>query len=204
MTVEAVIWDLGGVLVRTTDPAWRERWERRLGLGPGGLSQLVFEGARGWDAQLGRTTVDQVWKSVGEQFNLSERDLRQLKRDFWRGDELNTPLLEFIRDHRERVRMGLLSNAWRSTRKYLEQESKIAGLFEAIIISAEHGITKPDPEIYRLAVRSLGVEAPQAVFVDDLEGNVVGARSAGLQAIHFRGTEQTLIELRSLLGEAPA
>lgn len=202
MTVEAIIWDLGGVLVRTTDPSWRERWESRLELGPGGLSQLVFEGAHGWEAQHGRTTAEQVWKSVGQQFDLSERDLRQLKQDFWRGDELNKTLLAFIGDQRARVQMGLLSNAWRSLREYLEAEWQIANLFDAIIISAEHGITKPDPQIYRLAVRSLGVEAPQAVFVDDLEVNVEGARSEGLRAIHFRDTDQTLRELRGLLGEA--
>lgn len=203
MTVEAIIWDLGGVLVRTIDPSYRERWESRLGLGPGGLSQLVFEGAHGWEAQHGRTTVEQVWKSVGQQFDLSERALRQLKRDFWRGDELNSTLLAFIGEQRARVKMGLLSNAWRSLREYLEAKWEIANLFDAIIISAEHGITKPDPEIYRLAVRSLGVEAQQAVFVDDLEVNVEGARSEELLAIHFQDTDQTLSELRSLLGEAP-
>lgn len=200
VTVQAIIWDLGGVLVRTTDQSWRESWERRLGLGPGGLAQQVFEGPQGWEAQLGRATVARVWESLAERFQLSDPQIRQLQSDFWRGDELNMALLDYIRNKRGRVKMGLLSNAWKSLRQYLEDEWKIAALFDAIIISAEHGICKPDPGIYRLAVKSLEVDPSRAVFVDDMAENVAAARTQGLQAIRYRTNEQTLAALQDALG----
>lgn len=199
MTVEAILWDLGGVLVRTTDRSLRERWESRLGLSPGELSRLVFEGPLGWEAQHGRATVDQVWASVGQRFDLSDQDLRQLKQDFWRGDQLNTRLLAYIRSNPAGLKMGLLSNAWPSLRGLLEREWGLAELFDAILISAEVGVTKPDRRIYRAALEALEAAPGRTLLVDDMPANVAGARAVGMQALQFYSTAQILNAIEAAL-----
>ncbi len=67
------------------------------------------------------------------------------------------------------------------------------------MISAEEGVLKPDPRIYHLALNRLGVAPSETIFIDDFKENVVGALDIGMQAIHFRTTEQVTSELRALL-----
>jgi putative hydrolase of the HAD superfamily len=68
-----------------------------------------------------------------------------------------------------------------------------------MIISAEVGLGKPDPRIYHLAVEQLGVKAEQAVFLDDMQRNIVGAKQVGMLGIHFRNPQQVRFELEQLL-----
>jgi putative hydrolase of the HAD superfamily len=73
-------------------------------------------------------------------------------------------------------------------------------LFDVVIDSSEVGMRKPNPAIYHLALEQLGgVPAAEAVFIDDSPGNVVGARNAGLQGIHFEDAAQAIAELDALL-----
>jgi HAD superfamily hydrolase (TIGR01509 family) len=59
-----------------------------------------------------------------------------------------------------------------------------------VLVSAEEGVAKPDPELYLRACHRLGVAPACAGFVDDREENVVGARSAGLHAEVFVSAHQ--------------
>lgn len=61
----------------------------------------------------------------------------------------------------------------------------IDALFDVVIDSSAVGVRKPNPAIYHLALAELGDIAPErAVFLDDHEGNIAGARAVGLHAIH--------------------
>jgi putative hydrolase of the HAD superfamily len=60
----------------------------------------------------------------------------------------------------------------------------VDALFDVVIDSSAVGMRKPDPAIYRLALQELGGVVPErAVFLDDHEGNIAGARAVGLHAV---------------------
>ena len=63
---------------------------------------------------------------------------------------------------------------------------RLSDLFDDVVVSAEVGLAKPDPEVFRLAARRLGVPPEACVFVDDWEVNVAAAREVGMAAVHFR------------------
>lgn len=197
--IRAVVWDLGGVILRTMDWSLRSQWEDRLGLPRMQLTRLVFESDASRRASLGQATDDDVWQSVADALNLDPPTRDQLRRDYFARDQIDATLMEFIRGLRRRVRVGMITNAWPDIRRYLVSEFKIADAFDPLIVSAEVGIAKPDPRIYRLALEQLGVEPAQAVFVDDFEDNVAGARWVGMQAVHFTSTPQAIAALRALL-----
>ena len=75
------------------------------------------------------------------------------------------------------VRTGLISNSW-GLGIYDRLDS--TELFDAVVISGEVGLHKPQPEIYLLACERLGVEPAAAVFVDDLRENCAGAEAVGM------------------------
>jgi putative hydrolase of the HAD superfamily len=58
-------------------------------------------------------------------------------------------------------------------------------LFDAVVISAEIGLMKPDPAAYQAVLERLGVAPQQAIFVDDFPANVDGARAVGMEAVRF-------------------
>ncbi len=197
--VRAVLWDLGGVILRTMDWGPRSRWEERLGLPHMQLTRLVFESDASRRATLGQASDDDVWDSVAEALQLDPVTRDQLRREYFAHDKIDTALMEFIRGLRRHVRVGMITNAWPGVRRYLETEFQIADAFDPLIVSAEVGIAKPDPRIYQLALERIGVDASAAVFVDDFEANVIGARWAGMQAVQFSSTPQAIAAVRGLL-----
>lgn len=92
---------------------------------------------------------------------------------------------------------GLISNSWGRT---IYDEALMEELFDAVVISGDVGMHKPQPEIYLLACEQLEVEPADAVFVDDLRENCEGAEAVGIAAILHRETAETVARLERLLG----
>jgi epoxide hydrolase-like predicted phosphatase len=78
-------------------------------------------------------------------------------------------------------------------------EQKLDDVFDAMTISAETGVAKPDALIYRMALDKLGVQPAEAVFVDDMPTNIDAAKALGMHGILFKNTEQTIADIKSLL-----
>jgi putative hydrolase of the HAD superfamily len=95
------------------------------------------------------------------------------------------------------LRTALLSNSWGSD-DYPRQ--LFPELFDAVVISAEVGMRKPEERIFRLAARLLDLEPAQCVFIDDIEANVLAAEAVGLVGVHHRESGPTMRRLSELLG----
>ncbi|MFF9850708.1 HAD family hydrolase [Streptomyces litmocidini] len=76
------------------------------------------------------------------------------------------------------VRVALLSNSWGNT----YPRERLDALLDPVVVSGEVGLRKPAAPIYELTLARLGVAAGNAVFVDDAEPNVLGARAVGMRA----------------------
>ena len=108
------------------------------------------------------------------------------------------PMIEALRNARGHgLRTGLLSNSW-GTHRY--PRHLFGELFDAVVISGEEGMRKPDAPIYELAIGRMELPAHEIVFVDDLDRNLEPARELGLLTIHHRDTDETLAELERLTG----
>jgi putative hydrolase of the HAD superfamily len=201
LRIKAVIWDLGGVLVRTEDRSPREQWEQRLGLRIGELDTLVFAGEVGRSAALGKAQADDIWRALGERLNLDEEQISTLERDFWAGDQVDQQLIDKTRALRPTRKTALLSNAWPDLRHALEETWGIADAFDEIIISAEIGFAKPDPRIYRLALERLALKPEEVVFIDDFKHNIEAAEKMGLNTIHFTNALEVLSQLEDMLDD---
>lgn len=89
-------------------------------------------------------------------------------------------MLALVRDLRAAgVSTGLLSNSWGNTYPPDVRD----GLFDAVVISGEVGLRKPDPRIFAYVLDALGVAASEAAFVDDVRPHVEAALDLGLHAV---------------------
>ena len=95
------------------------------------------------------------------------------------------------------IRTGLLSNSWGVDRY---DRSQFPRFFDAVVISGEEGVRKPDREIYDIALGRMALPAEQIVFVDDLPGNLKPARDLGMATLHHTSAEQSVPELERLFG----
>jgi putative hydrolase of the HAD superfamily len=93
------------------------------------------------------------------------------------------------------IRTGLISNSW-GTGRY--DYAALQELFDAIVISGQVGLYKPQPEIYELGAQRVGVSPSECVFVDDLRENCEAADEVGMTSVIHRGPQATLLELERL------
>jgi epoxide hydrolase-like predicted phosphatase len=123
----------------------------------------------------------------------------EFREQFFGGDELDAELLAYIGRLHRAYKTGIISNAMNGTRALIEGPWAMAPLFDAIVLSGEAGVMKPDPRIYQLALVRLEVQPEQAVFIDDFQHNIDGARAVGMHGIRFRSPVQVIAELEALL-----
>jgi glucose-1-phosphatase len=202
MSIKAVIFDLGGVIVRTETQQPRQDLAQLLSLPPEQLYHLIFDYPTAIQATLGQVASQDHWEAVQEVLKISPEQMLEVQKSFFAGDVLDKDLVDYIRSLRPRYTTALLSNAWDSLRPLLAQEWKIEDAFDEIVISAEVGIAKPDPRIYHLILERLGVQAQEAVFVDDFAHNLEAAAQVGLHTVLFKTRPQAVAELQALLQES--
>jgi epoxide hydrolase-like predicted phosphatase len=199
MTVQAVIFDVGGVLIRTQDRTAKRKWEARLGLPEMGLAQIVFGSEMSAKATIGQATTAQVWQAVAATLSLDEEQMHELEHDFWLGEQLDAELVQFVRGLRPQYKVGILSNAWPDARQALTQKFGLDDAVDVMVLSAEVGCAKPDARIYRITLERLGVLPQQAVFVDDAAENVRAAQALGMGGVQFQDTAQTIAKVKRYL-----
>ena len=199
MTIKAILFDLGGVLLRTTDFTPRENLAASLGLSRIELEELIFGGESGDQAQRGEITVQQHWANLAAKLHYSKKELNNLVEEFFAKEELDDGLLDYVRELHKSYKTGLLSNAFDDLRQIISERWHFEDAFDDIVISAEVGLVKPDARIFLLAAEQLGVDTHQAIFVDDLKRNIEGAKRVGLIGIHFQNPLQVRQELNKLL-----
>jgi putative hydrolase of the HAD superfamily len=99
-----------------------------------------------------------------------------------------------LRAHGAGLRTALLSNSWGNQYPREGWDE----MFDAVVISGEVGMRKPDPEIFRHTLDLLGLTAPESVFVDDLPANVEAAAALGIVGVHHRSYAETAAALEAL------
>jgi epoxide hydrolase-like predicted phosphatase len=198
MSIKAVFFDLGGVIVRTEFQAPRQQLAERLGMEYDDLSKIVFDSESGIRAAVGEITSADHWAFVVKRLKRPAAELSVIREEFFAGDIVDRTLVEYIRSLRGKYKIGLISNAWSDLRDFVMRE-KFDDAFDKMIISAEVGAMKPEPKIFQIALEQFGVKPKEAVFVDDFYINIEGCEKVGIKGIHFKDAESTLQQLKKLL-----
>jgi putative hydrolase of the HAD superfamily len=199
LPIQGVIFDYGRVLAWTQNQEPRAAWERRLGLAPGALTRAVHNEHSWIAAQRGTITIDAHWQEVSMALRLTPADTTALRAAFYAGDVLNVELVACIDRLRARdLRVGLLSNFSADLRAMLGQQDLLRR-FDALAISAEIGIMKPEAAAYQAVLAMLQMEAHTCVFIDDVPANIAAAQAVGLHGILFEDNPSCLAALTRLL-----
>jgi epoxide hydrolase-like predicted phosphatase len=190
----ALLLDFGGVM---TTPVWDSFADfcRANGLEEGAVKRLFREdpGALADLRQLETGTLKEAEFEVRFDRRLGLDDATDLIDSLFRGMLPEESMIAAVRAARASgVKTGLVSNSW-STTHY--DRDLLSELFDTVVISAEVGLHKPQPEIYRLAAERLEEPPTSCVFVDDLRENCEGAEAIGMTAILHRDPGATVARI---------
>src|SRR5262245_8571470 len=180
MTIRAVLFDMGGVIVRTEYQAPRQHLAERLGMEYDDLVKIVFDSDSGYQASIGVITADEHWSSVLKRLKRPASEMEAIRHEFFAGDIIDRKLIDFLRSLRGKYKTGIISNAWGDLREYIVRE-KFDDAFDHMIISAEVGVVKPEAKIYQIALEQVGVKPKEIVFVDDFAVNIEGCETVGIK-----------------------
>jgi putative hydrolase of the HAD superfamily len=97
-----------------------------------------------------------------------------------------------------RYRLALLSNTDPVHVAYMTASYDFLSFFPTRIYSCSVGVSKPNPLIYREALRAAKVRAEEAVYIDDIPAYVEAARHLGMAGIPFQSPQQLDLDLRAL------
>lgn len=205
-TYRAVIFDLGGVVMGSPMPAIAA-YERERGLAIGSLNRLIgATGAEGAWSRLerGLLPLEQFYPEF-------ERDCaaagypgvsaRELMARMAERSGARPQMLEALRRIRAAgLRTAALTNNWKRSEDGDTGAGEFRAHFDAFVESARVGLQKPDPRIYQLVCRELGVAPAEAVFLDDIGRNLKAARALGMATIRVSEPDPALRELEGLIG----
>lgn len=113
------------------------------------------------------------------------------------GSALDEVMLDLFRKlHASGVPTGLLSNSWGGD----YPRHMFPGMFDAVVISSEVGMRKPEPQIFLHAAELLGLPPQECVFIDDIEANITAAEQVGFTGVLHVQADATCGLLADLLG----
>jgi putative hydrolase of the HAD superfamily len=197
MDLQAVIFDYGEVLSGPPDP----EAHRRL-LAISGISEEPFEKAYwahrlDYDADIlnGQTYWQTVARDTGVDFTAQQiAELLEADARMW--GNLNPAMIAWIpRIKAAGFRLGILSNMGLGVLEHLRPRFSWLDQFDQLTWSCDLGVVKPDPAIYLHTIKKLNVKPEQALFIDNLQKNIVGAEAVGLNAALFVNVEQLQSDL---------
>ena len=203
MGYEAVLFDLGGVVVGSPLTAIA-RFEREQGLPRGFINDVVVATAPGgaWARlERGEVTMEEFFPSFEDDCReaghvISARDLMARVADSTQPRPMMLAAIARIRA--QGMKTAAITNNWLVEDG--EGTSVLRPHFDVFVESATVGMRKPDPRIYELACRELGIVPPSAIFLDDIGTNLKAARALGMATIKVTEPDAALAELEAMLG----
>jgi putative hydrolase of the HAD superfamily len=205
--LEAVIWDFGGVLTSSPFEAFA-RFETERGL-PADIirrtnaaNHLENAWAKFERAEVDIEAFDQLFAAESRVLGAEVRGRDVLS--LLSGD-LRPEMVEALKRIKARFKTGCITNnlpanAIGSASGRVLYIAEVMALFDHVIESAKIGLRKPDPRIYQMMVKALGVNPRRCVYLDDLGVNLKPAREMGMTTIKVLNATQALAELEAATG----
>lgn len=200
-----MLFDFGGVILSSPFDAFAE-YERRVGLPVDFVRKVnsIAPDSNAW-ARLERNEI-----SMDEFVPAFESEALALGHPVdgravlaCLHGELRPQMVQAVRRCHERGLTALLTNNivagsphWSSGGSFAD----LLDLFDVVVESSVVGVRKPEQRFYEIALESLGVDADEAVFLDDLGINLRPARAMGMATIKVQDPDMAIVELEELLG----
>ncbi len=196
--IKAIILDWGGVLIDDPVPGYIRYCSQYLKVSEEKFARTVQKFQ--FDFAKGIIPEDVFWKKVCSELKVSEPSVPSLLSKAFRAVySEKSEVLSIVSSLKGNgYKIALLSNTETPMLDFFYE--KKYKFFDVTVFSCVEGITKPDRRIYEITLKRLGVKPQEAVFIDDREENISGAKNIGINTVLFQNSEQFKKGLFSFLG----
>jgi putative hydrolase of the HAD superfamily len=210
VTIEAVIWDFGGVITTSPFEAFN-RFERERGLptdfirtvnatNPDHNAWALFE-----RSEIDATRFDTLFQ---EEAIALGHDIRGAEILPLLSGDVRPAMVAALKACKARFRVGCITNnvstgkgaGMAGTLDKAAAVAQVMALFDVVLESSKIGVRKPDPRIYQMMCEALSVTPDQSVYLDDLGVNCKPAALLGMTAIKVSSQAQALADLSRVVG----
>jgi putative hydrolase of the HAD superfamily len=208
--IDAILWDFGGVITSSPFEAFN-RYEKERGLpldcirGLNAVNPDTNAWARFERSEVSAQEFDDIFLTEARAagYEIPGRDVIACL-----SGDVRPQMVAALKKCAEHFKVGCITNnvsagegpGMASSTDKAAQVQAAMETFEVIIESSKVGLRKPDPEIYKLACRELGVSPENAVYLDDLGINCKPAHALGMKAIKVVKPDDALRELEAATG----
>lgn len=189
--IRHIIFDLGGVLLNLDVEGCTRAFEKAGLRGIRSILTGTNEGGIFSAYERGEISTPEFRNGIRQ---LTSQPLTDDEIDrMWINELLNIPQekLDLLVSLRNRYDLYLLSNTNELHWKYVaedllpRQNYRTEDLFQETFLSFRMKLAKPDPEIFREALRKAGIKPEETLFIDDSAVNCQAAQSVGIQTEHY-------------------
>ena len=193
--IKAIIFDIGGVLVKTTYEVLLEVLSNKSKVDKNIIKKFADKSFN--KVMLGQINESQHFAEIIKQFNIpmSVNDIQKKanlmtepKNDVW----------DIVHKLKKRHRLAILSDQGEEWAKVREKTFNFSKYFNPIVYSYKLKIRKPKKEIYEHVLKLLNLSEKECLFIDDSIKNIKGAKNVGMKTIHFKSADQLKKELKKL------
>lgn len=200
--ISACVFDFGGVMTLATMPEGALKVAERLGIN----RDIITLGYAKYRRQLDGNfiTFEDMYDLIlaDNDIEVSKDDIAELiEADISSFHARNEETVKFMRSLKERgYKIGILTNMPTDfVPRFKKYFSDFIDLADAMVVSGEEKMFKPQRRIYRLMTERLQVAPSEICFFDDVEANCESARSCGWKAIQFSNVDQIAQEFEDLV-----
>jgi putative hydrolase of the HAD superfamily len=202
--IRAVILDYGDVISLPPDPAIITEMAGLFKIPEKRFREIYGSFRHAYDR--GSLSAHEYWTSIGEEarVNLTASDIARLREaDVRMWGRLNAAILRWAdRLHASGMKTAVLSNMHDDMVQHVRKNGEWTRRFDCLTLSSALHMAKPEREIFEHCLKSLNVEAGEALFIDDREANVEAAKAIGIRGI-LAPTPARLLENLRAIGFAP-
>ena len=206
--IEAIVSDFGGVLTSplvdsfvgvlgSSGVTFEELGKAMATLAERQGSNPLFE------LETGRLSEPQFMGALADELSArrgSRVELDEFGERYFRHLQPNERLIDYMRGLRERgYKLAICTNNVREWEGRWRAMLPVDEIFDVVVDSAFVGSRKPERRIYEITLERLATSSRETLFIDDVEVNCQAAREVGMEAIHFRATDQAIEAIEAAL-----
>ena len=199
--IKAVIFDWGGVLLYNPSIGTKEYCAKRLGVNESKFIKIYDKYEP--DFQKGKISESNFWKKIYENLEIPIPKSKILWNTVLEETyKSNDPVINIAKSLKKQgYKIGYLSNTEMPAIDFFNKQNY--DFLDVVVFSCIEGYVKPEKKIYEIILNRLGVQSEEAIFIDDKETNIEGAKKLGINTILFKDSNQLIHELKKFLINLP-
>lgn len=194
--IKLILFDLGGVVFTNGSKKFKKDLSARYNI-PIKTVENVVDGELGTSYREGKISRDEFWRIVIPKLKL-KKSVEELEKEWIDDYDLIEGTKQLILELRKKYKVMYLSDNVRERVERLNNRFGFISWFDGGIFSHDVGVRKPNPKIYELALQKAGVNASEAVFIDDKPKFLIPAKAMGMTTIVFESPSLLRLSLEKI------